>query len=429
MNATTPHCFSTLKFLFTVALCLSMHICHSQSLMAKDNKMDFDFFWATINDEYCYFNKKQISWQKVREIYTPLFEKISTRNQLVSLLEKALYEIYDHHAILNTNTDSSRRLVPSGTDVWAEYVNGKPLITEVRKGFGAETSGIIAGMEIVSINDIPVNVAVRTFLPRSLQKDDIEARNFALRILLAGNRIQPRKFSLKYKGITRDYFPDKSGSAVDKWKYGSMVETRKIGTVGYVRINDCLYDNALIPVFDSIMAGMSKTTALILDLRETPGGGNTTVARAILGWFTDKQRFFQEHEYYSEEKNMGVKRSWKEIVSPRKNKYYNKPLVILCNHWTGSVGEGIVIGFDAMQRSKTKIVGTAMARLNGAVYSFQLPNSKIGFTFPAERLYHVNGLPREKYMPSILIHPANVPSSQATDVFIEKALNYFRGLR
>ena len=73
-----------------------------------------------------------------------------------------LNEIYDHHAILNTNTDSSRRLVPSRTDIWAEFINGKPVITEVRKDFGAERSGITAGMEVIAVNDIPVQTGNRT---------------------------------------------------------------------------------------------------------------------------------------------------------------------------------------------------------------------------------------------------------------------------
>ncbi len=39
-----------------------------------------------------------------------------------------------------------------------------------------------------------------------------------------------------------------------------------------------------------------------------------------------------------------------EIVSPKKPAY-TKPLVVLVNHWTGSVGEGIAKGFDALKRA------------------------------------------------------------------------------
>jgi hypothetical protein len=105
---------------------------HAQSNQLSPDKYreDFEYFWKSINDEYCYFNKKQTDWQKVKELYEPRVENITTRDQFVSILERSLNEIYDHHAVLNTNTDSSNRLVPSGTDTWAEYIKGKPTIIE-----------------------------------------------------------------------------------------------------------------------------------------------------------------------------------------------------------------------------------------------------------------------------------------------------------
>jgi carboxyl-terminal processing protease len=204
--------------------------------------------------------------------------------------------------------------------------------------------------------------------------------------------------------------------------YPAKIESKLKDNIAYIRINDCLYDNDLIPAFDSIMQQSGNTRALILDLRETPSGGNTSVARAILGWFIDKEHFYQKHEYYAEEKNSGIKRSWEEIVSPRKGKYYSKPLVILCNHWTGSIAEGIVIGFDGLKRPGTTIIGTELARLNGAVNSFGMPNSKIHFTFPTERLFHINGSPREQYIPRVLINWRKEELKPGEDLFMVKAL-------
>jgi hypothetical protein len=151
-------------------------------------------------------------------------------------------------------------------------------------------------------------------------------------------------------------------------------------------------------------------------------------AVAILLWlkFISKEHFYQKHEYYAEEKSSGIKRSWVEIVSPRKDKYNNKPLVVLCNHWTGSIAEGIVIGFDALNRPNTKIIGTEMARLKGAVYTFEMPNTKIRFTFPVERLYYINGLPREEYTPPIFIDRQKAIQKIGSDIFMEKALRYLK---
>jgi carboxyl-terminal processing protease len=70
-----------------------------------------------------------------------------------------------------------------------------------------------------------------------------------------------------------------------------------------------------------------------------------------------------------------------------------------------------------------------MARLNGAVYSYQMPNSKIGFSFPAERLYTIHDQPREKYVPEILIDPMTEFMKKDTDIFISRALSYLKNKR
>lgn len=60
----------------------------------------------------------------------------------------------------------------------------------------------------------------------------------------------------------------------------------------------------------------------------------------------------------------------------------------------------MAIGFDGMKRAK--IIGTEMAGLIGAISNFKLTETEIGFQFPTERLYHVNGTPRESFLPEIL---------------------------
>jgi hypothetical protein len=99
---------------------------------------------------------------------------------------------------------------------------------------------------------------------------------------------------------------------------------------------------------------------------------------------------------------------------------YSKPVVLLVDHWTGSVSEGIVVGFDAFKRVTT--IGTKMAALNGAIYSYQMPNTKIGFSFPVEKLYHVNGIPREFFTPKIVVDLSNQKVNE--DRVLETALGY-----
>lgn len=364
---------------------------------------DFDFFWETIRDHYAYFNQKQTDWPQVRTIYRAQADTLHSRRALVRLLENALIELYDNHAGLTTNRLDSRRLVPTSTDVWATFVNGQAVVQQVRAGYGAERVGVRPGAIIETVNGVPVAEAIRPWLGQTLRTPDAAARNFALGQLLAGDHRTPRSWTVRAGSHTFTAQPDTSAMLLETTHYTGLLEVRRMGdkgSIGCLKINNSLGDNHLIAKFDSALTALKDTQSLILDLRGTPSGGNTTVARAIMGRFIEKEGAYQRHELPNEEAETGIPRRWLELVAPRGARY-TKPLVVLVGRWTGSMGEGLAIGFDALRRAT--IVGTEMAQLKGAIYSYRLPHSGIGFSFPVERLYHVDGRPREAYKPHFCI--------------------------
>jgi carboxyl-terminal processing protease len=55
------------------------------------------------------------------------------------------------------------------------------------------------------------------------------------------------------------------------------------------------------------------------------------------------------------------------------------------------------------------VLGEPMAHLLGALGQIELPNSKIPVRVPEEKLFHVNGTPREAFV------PCHVRTTAATD--------------
>lgn len=381
---------------------------------------DFLTFWETMRDNYGYFDIKKTDWDKVKEIYLPQTYAIQNKQEFIKLLELAIAELYDNHTHLLTNLSSSYRLAPSGLDIWAEWENGKCIIKEVRRSSGAEMCGLLAGMEIVSLNGTPIEDAFTRLIGRSVSQPDAEVNNWALRTLLVGNYESKRNIGVLINGELKEFYPDAQQDIYSYYQYESPVEFKTVGrNFGYIRINNSLGDDAAISAFDSAMTVLENTNGMIIDLRETPGGGNSTVARAIMSRFISAELPYQRHELPAEEKVTGIKRSWVEYVSPRGITYVN-PLVVLVNHWTGSMGEGIAVGFSGLNRAK--IVGTQMARLVGAKYDFLLPNTDIGVSYSAEKLFHVNGTPREDFMPDVIV----VPASSNEDVILEKGIDILK---
>ncbi|GAB2963249.1 hypothetical protein GCM10027048_35150 [Hymenobacter coalescens] len=383
-------------------------------------RQDVEFLWQTVRANYAYLDQKQTDWACVRARYAAQADTLRSRRALVSLLEAMLRELYDHHAALNTNRPDSPRQVPSGADLYAEWVAGRALVRDVRPGFGAELVGIGPGTEIVAVDGVPVAEAIRPFLGACLRPPaDDAARTYALNVLLAGRHHTGRRLQVRTAATETEVRPDEPRALLEHIRYPARLESRRYGSTGYIRLHNSLGDNALIPAFDSALTALLDTRGLILDLRDTPGGGNSTVARAILGRFITREQPYQQHELVAEERAFGVKRRWTELVAPRPRPY-TRPVVVLAGRWTGSMGEGLTIAFDAMRRAT--VVGTPLARLAGAIYSYRLPHSGIGFSIPAEKLYHLDGTPRENYRPRVLVEPAAAP----TDAALAKALRLLR---
>jgi C-terminal processing protease CtpA/Prc len=390
-----------------------------------DTKFADDFleFWNDVKDNYAYFDKKHTDWNKVKTVYLPQAANAKNKNELITIFENAVEELYDNHFSLNTNLKSSTRLVPTGLDIWAEWINNKPVITEVRKGFSADKAGVKNGMEIISINGIPIEQAVNNRIGKCINNIDSEVKNYALRQLLAGTYLTQRVIVVKQNGKTRTINLDETnGNLTDTYTYNSLLDFRTIdNNIGYIKFNNSLGQTDVIQFFDSALYQLKNTKALIIDLRETPSGGNSIVARGIMSRFITVEMPYQKHVLPNEEKEYKIKRSWFEIVSPRGSFTYDKQVVILVNHWTGSMGEGITIGFDAL--GKAKIVGTKMAGLNGAINGFQTSETKIPYSFPTEQLYHINGTPREIYTPAHFVDLTNLKYKDMADPILTEGTN------
>lgn len=386
-----------IKLLSTLVLLMTLHF---SALSQSPYQKDFQQFWEMIDSEYAYFHQKQTDWEKVKAIYQPMADTIGTRQEFIQLLEYMIAELYDPHISLNTNLLSSFQVLPVNIDMWLRYHNGRYWVTDIREAYSAEAAGIQTGMEILEVDGVSIQEAVQAILPKSFNQAKPEVYEFFGNLVVSGNRVAKRVISVKTNNETRTISIGSPRKIVISPDDKKLLSYRVLeGNIGYIKINNSLGNNKLIPLISKAVDSLANTKSIILDLRETPSGGNTTVARAIMGKFTSKKQIYQKHIYPWEMNTFGIKRSWDEYVWPN-GQVYTKKVIVLVGHWTGSVGEAIALGFD--QFKKGKVVGTKMAQLLGAIYCYRLNESNINVCFPAEQLFHVNGTPREDYLPKHL---------------------------
>ena len=364
----------------------------SEFLSTDKRGQDFEALCGFVSEHYAYFDIKATDWGRTCKHYLVEAQVATDMATYVRVLERTLGQLYDPHAHLAINTRSSPRLVPSQADVMATWLDDKALVTDLRQGSAAERSGLRVGDEIEAINNMPVAKAAAEFEPAFLFFRDKAARDWALQVALAG-RHDGAQISLEIKSSSG---LRKVAYAPSFVKQEELLAATKTGLIGYIRIHNSLGDQSLVREFDSALDSVSDAQALIIDLRDTPSGGNSGVARGILGRLVDKELPYQRHELVGEFRNTGIRRVWTENVAPR-GTVFRGPVVVLVGRWTGSMGEGLAIGLNATREAP--VLGRPMAQLLGALGEFTLSHSKIVVRIPVEKLFHVDGRPRESFMP------------------------------
>ena len=388
---------------------------------------DFDYLWRTFAAEYACFDEKDTDWGKVRQHYRKEVESTSEVGTFISILERTLDELHDNHIHLTYNTPTSPRIVPSRSDLHAEWRQEGAMVLAVRQGFQAALSGVKTGDIILSVNNVSIAEAVQMRLPISVTNPTTELRDWALNKVLAGNRSVSRAIEVSRSGRKLS-FRLEAGRFDRQYaiQHNCRLETRWLSRdFGYISFNDSLGDASTIFLFDAALEEFSAAKGLVLDLRRA-GGGNTAVLEGVAGRLVASRVAYQRT----------VRPSGEEFISylePRGNSPYLQPIVLLVGPWTGSAGEGLAVSLSAMGRAST--VGLEMAGLEGGVFHRQMPRTGVGFQITGEKIY--NGtikdgsfclISRESYRPDKLVDLTSWVGQSGTDYVLEVGVTVLNDL-
>lgn len=359
-------------------------------------RTDANWLVALLDGNYAYRERLADGKYELTQQLRDELDWVHDEASLLYFAERALLLLADHHAATGSAFLDSWSLFPSLCDLWIERIGSDYVITAVRDGSPASDAGIGAGDRLIAVDGITFGEAVDAFwanLGRFKPLSDGEA-NFAAGLLGAGRRDRIRSLTvLSTTGHENTHLLPTLSTPLRK---GPAVSTHQFDGRTIIKINDSLGDEATVAAFDHVMEGLNSLSAITIDLTNTPGGGNTVVARAILGWFVTGPCSYQIHNSPGEMRRTGIARQWVEQVLPRKGSYHSGPVKVVVGRWTGSMGEGIAIGFNAIG---ALVTGSCMAGLLGGIETFRLPHSGLEVRFPTEKLFAFDGTPREQFKP------------------------------
>jgi len=368
---------------------------------------DFDRMWTFVRDHYAYFAEKQTDWDAVGAAYRPLAATAVGARAQIAMLEAALDELYDPHCHLSTNLATSWRLPPY--DLWAEWRDDVAVVTDVRAGSAAAAAGLAPGAIVVAVDGVAIRDAAAARGPHHLRAPDPEAMRWALLSVLSGRHDRDRRLTVRggdgsERAVT---IPDRSTPDDPP----PALEARMLdGRILWVRIAS-FGDTDTIAAFDAALDAHRDAGAIVFDVRANPGG-DTAVAVPIMGRLVATRVPYAQMARRDGDR-LGAR--WTEYVEPRGPWTFTGPVAVVVDRFSQSMAEGFAMGLAGMGRAV--VVGDGTTGLGAGVAREHLPGIDADVQISAEPVYHLDGTPRERWRPQVVIAPA-----AGRDVALEAAI-------
>lgn len=271
----------SLLSLFAVASLVASPVAAQE---AADYRADALAVEGLVNAQYAYLERLPGGVFPDSAVLRAEAEAVTDGRSLLRYVERAVTALADHHAITGSSFGDSWALVPSYSDLWVEPDGDGWRIVAVRAASPAEAAGVRAGDELVAVVDVPTGAAVDAFWADLGLEVTPGRAGYAARVLAAGRRDRTRDLTVRGEDGVERRLSLPSLYALPR-PDRPLVEAGV--TVGgealIIRFNDSLGEAATIAAFDEAMARARPGQLVTLDLRDTPSGGNTVVARAIMG--------------------------------------------------------------------------------------------------------------------------------------------------
>lgn len=264
-------------------------------LMARAAGFDARAAWASfsqlLQQRYAYFERAGVDGPALLTHFEPLALACADEAVLAAVLQALCANFADPHLGLRPLRADSFSVVPTMSDLAAELDGERLRLADVRHDSAAQRAGLRPGDVVLDIGGLSPQAAVQAVLARPWAEASLPQRVHALNLALAGRLDSPRRLRLAGPtpaGQALELAPTREQA--DRVRAGPRLTVERQPLLGLLRIQNALGEQALVAEFREALSGLLELPALFIDLRNTPSGGNTTVARGLLGHFVREPR-------------------------------------------------------------------------------------------------------------------------------------------
>jgi len=394
-------------------------------LSAAEQKENFEFLWTAIDEIYAGFKLKSIDWTEVHRRYRGRLESVEDTDGFYRLLFQLVNELKDTHSWLQ----NYRIPLPGyGPGIAVDLFGSKPFVVAARP-----ETGIEPGWELLSVDGLTIAQkmeAMRAILParsseRAWQRD-------ACRFLLAGERGSSIALKVRAPDLTETSLALARTAGIARPRESpaptELIRQRFVhfgvlpSGIGYMRIDSFNGHDEVAAEFDRALNELRTAPALILDIRDNPGGFGQ---QRIVGRFLEKSRLVsisytkagpRHNDLVRHELHLGPIGAWQ----------YTRPVALLVNDRTGSAADLFTCWLRSAHRVVT-IGSTTHGNLSGVAAYAVLPCGLVvrisnGYVCDAaNRPIEVNG-----NVPDIAVEPSVADYLGGRDPVLERAVSELR---
>lgn len=317
--------------------------------------------WAEVKRNFVFMDRVKLNWDSLYVANIPLIMQAKDRDECFRILQHMVAQLGDGHTYIY-GSDPQSYAVPLSTVLIGKRV----YVDKIQSSFLLK-QGIRRGMELVSINGKPaldygreqVMPYVSSSTPQWTLHETYEGHALlsgtekdTLHLTFTSTNSRPLQLSYIMKSEKWDLQTDEPTLSFDLKK----------GNIGYLRIQDFMASD-IRHLFDSLYPLILKTSALIIDIRNNPGGNSDNADYILRHLSGDSIRTdsWRSPMYIPAYASWSRKQPWyeskSEYMSPVEGKeIYNQPIVVLVNQGTFSAAEDFCAVFIGMKRGK--LIGT-----------------------------------------------------------------------
>lgn len=386
----------------SAALLLMPSLAVARRAEAFDPHAAWAEFVELLRMRYAYFDREGVDGESILRHFESSALAAASRAPFIDVLKQVARNFADPHFNVGPWTPGDPQWLPTGSDLHAHLAGDEARVLAVRAGSDAAQQGLAPGAAIVAVNGVPVRVVAERLLGRPLASLSRLQIDHGLNLALTGSGTAPRRLTSRSGGVERPLSLRPTIELARRVAASAPVDVRRDGDLAMVRFDNSLGRLETIQAFRAALPRLLDASTFVIDLRNTPSGGNTTVARGIMGHFVRGETPYQLHVVPEEARRYGAPRQFMEYVLPAAP-YVPGRVFAVGGRWTGSMGEGMMIGFDALGATT---VGSPLGHLLGAIETVVLERSGARIELGTEQLLHVRGTPREAFRPAWFIDPA-----------------------